>query len=114
MKKGEAIERIKKIYTYAPRPAQLKLFLAKFLEDLGFPIEDPLVVRFEGNAIILHGPHGKYRIIVDLDLSKKVKETSAQKNEVITDGLVWIFEDEKLNLQRNWRKIRAKLKTFNA
>jgi len=103
MKRKEAIEAVKKIHTYAPRPAQLKGFLVRFLGDLGFSVDDPLVVNFnEDNAVTVNG---KFRIILDLNLSKK-----ANRLEVVTDGLVWVFEDEKLTLEKDWKKLIAKLK----
>jgi len=111
MKKKEAIEAIKKIHIYAPRPAQLKGFLVRFLGDLGFSVDDPLVVNFnEDNAVTVNG---KFRIILDLNLSKKANRFP-RKNEVITDGLIWIFENEKLTLNRNWKKIITKLKMINS
>ncbi len=110
MKKKEAIEAVKKIHTYAPRPAQLKGFLVWFLGNLGFSIEDPLMVKFNKDTVTING---KFRIILDLDLSKKANRFP-RKNEVITDGLTWIFEDEKLTLNRNWKKIITKLKMINS
>jgi hypothetical protein len=111
MKRKEAIEAVKKIHTYAPRPTQLKVFLVRFLGDLGFSVDDPLVVNFnEDNVVTING---KFYIILDMNLSKKTNRLFPQKNEVVTNGLVWIFEDEKLTLERDWKKLIAKLKSIN-